>query len=138
MLIGLFGRFAARTHAIKARGSGVALTAQCPYRIEIHTKGRALCGSSDAELAEAAWWPPRSAPIAFSAAVLIVAILTVHLPFGFTSIKLMAVTPAGPRFGPPGVETDLLYLACLASLVLTGPGPLALARISLPGKPSAK
>jgi len=62
------------------------------------------------------------------AAVLIVAIVTVHLPFGFTSIKLMAVTPAGPQFGPPGYETDLLYLACLAGLVLGGPGPLALTR----------
>jgi putative oxidoreductase len=59
------------------------------------------------------------------AAVLLVAILTVHLPFGFTSIKLMAVTADGPKFGPPGYETDLLYLACLATLVLAGSGPLA-------------
>jgi putative oxidoreductase len=58
------------------------------------------------------------------AAVLIVAMVTVHLPFGFTSIKLMAVTPAGPQFGPPGIETDLLYLACLTTLVMGGPGPL--------------
>lgn len=62
------------------------------------------------------------------AAVLIVAMVTVHLPFGFTSIKLIAVTSAGPRFGPPGVETDLLYLACLAALVMGGPGPLAALR----------
>lgn len=59
------------------------------------------------------------------AAVLLVAIFTVHLPFGFTSIKLMAVTADGPKFGPPGYETDLLYLACLATLVLAGSGPLA-------------
>jgi putative oxidoreductase len=59
------------------------------------------------------------------AAVLLVAIFTVHLPFGFTSIKLMAVTAHGPQFGPPGYETDLLYLACLATLVLAGSGPLA-------------
>ena len=58
-------------------------------------------------------------------AVLLVAIFTVHLPFGFTSIKLMAVTADGPKFGPPGYETDLLYLACLASLLLAGSGPLA-------------
>jgi putative oxidoreductase len=49
----------------------------------------------------------------------------VHLPFGFTSIKLMAVTADGARFGPPEYETDLLYLACLATLVLAGSGPLA-------------
>ena len=58
--------------------------------------------------------------------VLLVAIFTVHLPYGFTSIKLMAVTAAGPQFGPPGIETDLLYLACLAALVLAGSGPLAI------------
>jgi putative oxidoreductase len=51
------------------------------------------------------------------AAVLLVAMFTVHLPYGFSSIKLMAVTPAGAVFGPPGYETDLLYLACLAALV---------------------
>src|SRR5262249_8295400 len=56
------------------------------------------------------------------AAVLLVAIFTVHLPFGFTSIKLLAVTAAGPQFGPPGYETDLLYLACLVALVLGGSG----------------
>lgn len=59
------------------------------------------------------------------AAVLLVAMFTVHLPFGFTSIKLMAVTADGPKFGPPGYETDLIYLACLATLVLAGSGPLA-------------
>jgi putative oxidoreductase len=56
------------------------------------------------------------------AAVLLVAMFTVHLPFGFTSIKLMAVT----QFGPPGYETDLLYLACLAALVVGGSGPWAI------------
>ena len=58
-------------------------------------------------------------------AVLLVAIFTVHLPFGFTSIKLVDVTAEGPKFGPPGYETDLLYLACLATLLLGGSGPLA-------------
>jgi putative oxidoreductase len=60
------------------------------------------------------------------AAVLLVAIFTVHLPYGFSSIKLEAVTAAGAQFGPPGFETDLLYLACLATLVLGGSGPLAI------------
>ena len=59
------------------------------------------------------------------AAVLLVAMFTVHIQFGFTSIKLMAVTADGPKFGPPGIETDLLYLACLAALVLLGAGPLS-------------
>jgi putative oxidoreductase len=60
------------------------------------------------------------------AAVLLVAVFTVHLPYGFSSIKLLAVTAAGAQFGPPGYETDLLYLACLAALVIGGSGPLAI------------
>ncbi len=60
------------------------------------------------------------------AALLLVAMFTVHLPYGFSSIKLLAVTPAGPQFGPPGYETNLLYLACLTALVLGGSGPLAI------------
>ncbi len=60
------------------------------------------------------------------AAVLLVATFTVQLPYGFSSIKLLAVTAAGAQFGPPGYETNLLYLACLAALVLGGSGPLAI------------
>lgn len=60
------------------------------------------------------------------AAVLLVAMFTVHLPFGFTSIKLMSVAADGPHFGPPGYETDLLYLACLAALAIGGSGPVAI------------
>lgn len=58
--------------------------------------------------------------------ILLVAIFTVHLPYGFSSIKLIAVTQAGAQFGPPGYECNLLYLAALAALVLGGPGPLAI------------
>jgi len=60
------------------------------------------------------------------AAVLLVAMFKVHLPYGFSSIKLVAVTTAGPQFGPPGYECNLVYLACLATLVLGGSGPLAI------------
>jgi putative oxidoreductase len=67
-----------------------------------------------------AWIPLVSVPLA---AILLVAAITVHLPYGFSSIKLREVTAAGPQFGPPGYETDLLYLAALATLVLGGPGP---------------
>ena len=62
-------------------------------------------------------------------AVLVVAMATVHLPYGFSSIKLVDVTKAGAQFGPPGYETDLLYIACLAALVLGGPGPLSIDRL---------
>jgi putative oxidoreductase len=60
------------------------------------------------------------------AVVLLVAMFSVHWRYGFSSIKLVAVTPAGPQFGPPGYETNLLYLACLVALVLSGSGPFSL------------
>src|SRR5215467_4905078 len=60
------------------------------------------------------------------AAVLFVAMLTVHRPYGFSSIKLLSVTAGRAQFGPPGYELDLLYIACLAALVLGGSGPLAI------------
>jgi putative oxidoreductase len=60
--------------------------------------------------------------------VLLVAIFTVHLPNGFSSIKLQSVTAAGAQFGQPGYETDLLYLAGILALILGGSGPLALDR----------
>jgi putative oxidoreductase len=79
-----------------------------------------LCGVA---VLVGAFVPLVSVPMA---AILLVAIFTVHMPFGFTSIKLMAVTSSGPQFGPPGYECDLLYLACLAALVLAGSGPWSL------------
>jgi putative oxidoreductase len=69
-----------------------------------------------------AFVPLISVPLA---GLLVVAMLSVHLPYGFSSIKLIAVTPAGPQFGPPGYEVHLLYLACLAALVLIGAGPFS-------------
>jgi putative oxidoreductase len=57
--------------------------------------------------------------------VLAVATFTVHIQFGFTSIKLMSVTATGPHFGPPGYETDLLYVVCLIALIFIGPGPFS-------------
>jgi putative oxidoreductase len=70
-----------------------------------------------------AFLPLVSLPLA---ALLLVAVFTVHLPYGFSSIKLTGVTAGRAQFGPPGVETNLLYLACLTALVVAGPGPLAI------------
>jgi putative oxidoreductase len=58
--------------------------------------------------------------------VLLVAILTVHLPNGFSSIKLVSYDATGAHFGQPGYETDLLYLAGLLALCIGGAGPLSL------------
>ena len=60
------------------------------------------------------------------AIVLLVAIFTVHLPNGFSSIKLQSFDAAGAHFGQPGYETDLLYLAGLVALCLGGPGPISI------------
>jgi putative oxidoreductase len=70
-----------------------------------------------------AFIPLASLPMA---AVLLVAIFTVHLPYGFSSIKLMSVAAGRAQFGPPGYECDLLYLACIAALAIGGSGPMAI------------
>lgn len=66
-----------------------------------------------------------SVPMIF---VLLVAIFTVHLPNGFSSIKLLSYDASGAHFGQPGYETDLLYLAALVALSIAGAGPLSLDR----------
>ena len=59
-------------------------------------------------------------------AVLLVAMFKVHLPYGFSSIKLLAVTATGAMFGPVGYEVILLYIVCLVALVIGGSGPFAI------------
>lgn len=63
--------------------------------------------------------------------VLLVAIFTVHLPNGFSSIKLQSVDATGAHFGQPGYETDLLYIAALLALALGDSGPFTLDRLLL-------
>lgn len=55
--------------------------------------------------------------------VLLTAMFTVHLPYGFSSIKLKAIVDGRAQFGPPGYECVLLYVACILTLVLLGPSP---------------
>jgi putative oxidoreductase len=55
--------------------------------------------------------------------VLLTAMFTVHLPYGFSSIKIKAIVDGRAQFGPPGYECDLLYIACILTLVLLNPGP---------------
>ena len=54
--------------------------------------------------------------------VLFVAIITVHLPNGFSSIKLQSFDAAGAHFGQPGYETDLLYVASFLRCALEDRG----------------
>ena len=55
--------------------------------------------------------------------LLVVAIFTVHLPYGFLSIKLLSVNNGRAQFGPPGYECNLLYIACIVALSSIGPTP---------------
>lgn len=64
-----------------------------------------------------------------AAAVLLVAMVTVHWRYGFSSVRLLSVSPSGARFGPVGYELDLLYLTALLVLAVQGPGPLAIDNI---------
>lgn len=63
--------------------------------------------------------------------VLLTAMFTVHLPYGFSSIKIKAVVDGRAQFGPPGYECDLLYIACILALVLLGPSPWSIDRYRL-------
>ena len=58
--------------------------------------------------------------------VLLVAIFTVHLPYGFSSINLLSYAGDRAHFGQPGYETDLLYIAGLLALCVAGAGPLSI------------
>lgn len=59
---------------------------------------------------------------------MLVAMFTVHLPNGFNFLNITGMTDAGPQFGMPGVEVNLLYLAGLLSLVFSGAGALSVER----------
>jgi putative oxidoreductase len=52
--------------------------------------------------------------------MMLVAMFTVHLKYGFSSVNTIGLTQDGPRFGPPGYEVNLLYIAGLVSLILGG------------------
>lgn len=53
---------------------------------------------------------------------MIVAMITVQFKLGFSSVNTIGLTPQGPKFGPPGYEINLLYIAGLVSLMITGAG----------------
>lgn len=55
--------------------------------------------------------------------LLLVAIFTVHLPYGFSSIKLLSVSNGRAQFGPPGYECNLLYIACILAFAVSDPTP---------------
>jgi putative oxidoreductase len=68
---------------------------------------------------------PLTVPLA---ATMATAMFGVHLRYGFSSIRLKALTAAGAEFGPPGYELNLLYLAGLATLALASSTPFSVDR----------
>jgi putative oxidoreductase len=57
--------------------------------------------------------------------VMLTAMFTVHLKYGFSAIKTIGLSADGPLFGPPGFEVDLLYIAGLIALIILGSGALS-------------
>lgn len=67
-----------------------------------------------------------SIPLAIS---MVVAILTVQIHYGFSSVKTIGLTASGPVFGPPGYEINLLYIAGLLALALSEPTAFSVDRL---------
>jgi putative oxidoreductase len=61
--------------------------------------------------------------------MMLVAMFTVHLKYGFSAVNTIGLTEEGPQFGPPGYEINLLYIAGLASLILSGAGAFSFDRL---------
>jgi putative oxidoreductase len=61
--------------------------------------------------------------------LMLVAMFTVHLRYGFSAINTVGLTADGPQFGPPGYEVNLLYIAGLVALILQGAGPFSIDRL---------
>jgi putative oxidoreductase len=57
--------------------------------------------------------------------MMLVAMFTVHLRYGFSSVNTIGLTEDGPQFSPPGYEVNLLYISGLFSLILGGAGALS-------------
>src|SRR5919205_61113 len=57
---------------------------------------------------------------------MLVAMFMVHLPNGFNFIHITGMSPQGPTFGMPGYEVNLLYIAGLLSLAISGAGAFSL------------
>ena len=55
--------------------------------------------------------------------VMATAIFGVHLPYGFSSVRLLELTDAGARFGPVGYELPLVYIVSLVALAASEPSP---------------
>lgn len=121
--------FAAHGHAKLARGPesfGTVLAAMgvpAPVLMSWVTSLLELLGGVAIMLGAAV--VPLSVPMAV---IMATAMLGVHVRYGFSSIKLRAITASGAEFGPPGNELNLLYIAALTTLAFSRPSPLSVDR----------
>jgi len=68
---------------------------------------------------------PLSLPLSV---VMVTAMFGVHFRYGFSWIRLQALSASGAIFGPVGYELNLLYVAALLVLALCGPSPVSVDR----------
>jgi putative oxidoreductase len=121
--------FAAHGYAKLARGPEsfavilAAMGVPAPVPMAWMTSLLELLGG--AALMLGAFVAPLSVPLAV---VMATAMVGVHLRYGFSSIRLQALTANGAVFGPVGYELNLLYLAALVALALGGASPLSIDR----------
>lgn len=53
--------------------------------------------------------------------MMLVAMFTIHVHYGFSAVNTIGLTASGPQFGPPGYEISVIYIAALLVLALGGP-----------------
>lgn len=58
--------------------------------------------------------------------VMLVALFNVHISQGFSFMHIIGMTDAGPKFGVPGYEVNLIYIAGLLTLIIVGAGKYSL------------
>lgn len=57
--------------------------------------------------------------------IMLTAMFSVHLQYGFSSIRLTGISASGAHFGPIGYEMNLLYIASLLTLAISAPTRLS-------------
>ncbi|WP_121811745.1 DoxX family protein [Mucilaginibacter kameinonensis] len=64
--------------------------------------------------------------------IMLVAMFGIQVHYGYSSVKTIGLTPGGPIFGPPGYEINLLYIAALISLLISGGGMFSVDSVLAP------
>lgn len=127
LMIG-FG-FAAHGYAKLARGpehfAGVvaAMGIPAPVPVAWLTTLLELLGGISLMLGAAV--APLSLPLGV---IMITAMFGVHFQYGFSSIRLKALSASGAEFGPIGYELNLAYISGLLALALSGSSALSIDR----------